>query len=327
MLAIVEPEKKITKRLDSTKRTIKEKYIDTLDPKKLSQAVNAVEKLIVHYRKGEERIMEEMVVTPFLAAALFLRNDEKNRKLRADKLKIYAQDIVDGYWRVNGESIKVRRDGVLGDGQHRLAAILIKGIPIKTFVGFNFEKEDLDTVDQGIQRSAGTQLSMADVPQFTNVAAAAKIYLILSNPDSKLRNPDKSTRHLADPASTPSSTAIQRFALKNKGWILENVNFFGQKGQLVASNSRLAGLKMLIESKCEDKEAVCDFFTRLRSGTGVDEKSPIWQCRQVLGEALHKGRQTPLMAAENIMRAWNLYRTGSTKKLRTVGELPAHLAD
>jgi hypothetical protein len=58
-----------------------------------------------------------------------------------------------GEWRVNGEAIKISRDGKILDGQHRLMAVLEADVAIETLVITGLEPEAQETMDQGRARS------------------------------------------------------------------------------------------------------------------------------------------------------------------------------
>lgn len=74
-------------------------------------------------------------VTPEMADELLALNDEKNRRLSRHTVEKYAEDMSSGRWgRTNTNPIGVMVDDngrivSLLDGQHRLAAVVMSGVP------------------------------------------------------------------------------------------------------------------------------------------------------------------------------------------------------
>ena len=70
-------------------------------------------------------------ITPKKAAEYLKANTNNYRKLSRATVKRYAEDMKSGRWELNGESICFGENGVLKDGQHRLAAIVMSGKTIE----------------------------------------------------------------------------------------------------------------------------------------------------------------------------------------------------
>jgi hypothetical protein len=62
-------------------------------------------------------------IGPSEASALLARN-VSNRPLRPRYIESLARQMLDGYWQLVGDPIRVADNGRLLDGQHRLHAIL-----------------------------------------------------------------------------------------------------------------------------------------------------------------------------------------------------------
>ena len=61
-------------------------------------------------------------------------NNPRGGTMSRSVIKSYAEDMKAGLWQLNGEPIVFDEDGFLKDGQHRLAAILMSGVTIRTVV-------------------------------------------------------------------------------------------------------------------------------------------------------------------------------------------------
>lgn len=62
-------------------------------------------------------------LTPEFAAELLATND-MNRKVREEWVDYLASEMSEGRWQVNGDAIRIDRDGKLADGQHRCLAVI-----------------------------------------------------------------------------------------------------------------------------------------------------------------------------------------------------------
>ena len=73
-------------------------------------------------------------ITPEKAREYLKTNTDNYRKISRAKAAIYAREMKAGKWELNGEGIMFAEDGTLKNGQHRLAAILMAGIPVRMTV-------------------------------------------------------------------------------------------------------------------------------------------------------------------------------------------------
>ena len=63
-------------------------------------------------------------ITPAKAREYLKKNTNNYRKMSRATIRSYAEDIKNGRWQLNGETIVFGKNGVLKDGQNRLAAIV-----------------------------------------------------------------------------------------------------------------------------------------------------------------------------------------------------------
>lgn len=61
------------------------------------------------------------MVTPEMAENILAARGP-NRNVSASVINKYARDMLAGRWQLNGQTIKISKDGQLLDGQHRLEA-------------------------------------------------------------------------------------------------------------------------------------------------------------------------------------------------------------
>ena len=113
-------------------------------------------------------------ITPELAAKYLKQNTDNYRKLSRSVVKRYAEDILAGRWEINGETIVFNEDGVLVNGQHRLAAIIMANRAIVTIVVRGVSR-DVTIFDSGSVRTLNQIASHENVDCNPTVSAAANI--------------------------------------------------------------------------------------------------------------------------------------------------------
>lgn len=92
-------------------------------------------------------------ITPAIAKEYLKKNVNNYRKhMNRSTIKKYAEDMKAGKWYLNGEAITFGKNGLLKNGQHRLAAIILAGVPVQTAVIRDVE-DDINTYDRGNNRS------------------------------------------------------------------------------------------------------------------------------------------------------------------------------
>lgn len=118
---------------------------------------------------------EIITITPEMAKEMLEHNYEDNRNIRKSYVMQLATVMRAGrYMSENGQTIVMGEDdGVLYDGQHRLAAIVESGIPqTMLVVRIVNGKEAYKTIDNGTKRNASDFIRL---PNRNNAAAVAKI--------------------------------------------------------------------------------------------------------------------------------------------------------
>lgn len=112
-------------------------------------------------------------VTPELAKELLKRNTH-NRKLRERAVGDYARDMKALHWPLNGEALKIARNGDVLDGQHRLHAVILAGIPVDMFVVVGLDPAAQETMDSGRKRTTGDALALRSETHAVTLAAVLR---------------------------------------------------------------------------------------------------------------------------------------------------------
>jgi hypothetical protein len=113
-----------------------------------------------------------VLVTPALAGK-WLGKNSNNRPLRNQVVGILAGDMAAGRWRDNGDPIRWGADGVLQDGQHRLAAIVESDSSQELLIVGGLAAGAFESIDGGIKRTVADGLR--GVQNASALAAAGRL--------------------------------------------------------------------------------------------------------------------------------------------------------
>lgn len=249
---------------------------------------------MVRSNKEEQSATTELI-TPEMARR-YLEKNPRNRSMRDEVVHIYAQDMINGQWVWNGETIKLTSDDVLVDGQHRLAAIIRANMSIPMLVAHNVPMEAQPTIDTGAKRTAADALRL-DGEEYPKVAAAiAKRVLIWNEHNRK-----------DFPAHQKMVSHQQILNLVQVDEVLESAVRFVHGHKLPASKSVL-GLAYYMCSPIDSDDAKL-FFSGLVTGGNLSENDPVLVLRNRLQEirSTHTRRSERYLLAI-IIKGWNFHR-------------------
>lgn len=239
--------------------------------------------------------IDTIVITPELARK-WLGLNTKNRPVRTSTVQKYASDMMNGRWKLNGETIKLNGDRLI-DGQHRLLACIQAQAPFLSLVVHDIDGEVFDTIDRGMVRSFGQILGIAGTKNANTVAAASRVLWLLETGKSASGGGDATVGELEE--------------------------IIGRYPEIVDIASRLTGMGMLatlmakgvavglwVAFARKDSDLADSFFRDLDEGTNLYQ--PVAKLRQrLIAERMSKKR---LMAREEMLvlaiKTWNAVRIG-----------------
>lgn len=148
--------------------------------------------------------VKRIVITPELAEKLLAVNYEGQRRIRKDAVRRYAQDMASGGWNNDaGGMIVISSDGNVIDGQHRLKAVIMSGVPVEFLVMTGADPEAFGLIDSGMKKTLGDVVGLKNANVCASIATVATAY----EGGATLRNA------LLRP-SVPRSEAL-RYAMEN----------------------------------------------------------------------------------------------------------------
>ena len=253
-------------------------------------------------------------ISPEYATQLLERNTH-NRVLNINRAKKISNAILRGEWQLNGDAIRLSRSGVLLDGQHRLKAIEMAGVEVKSILITGLDDEVFNTIDTNARpRSASDILHLNGSLNAVNLASAAKLYFnwCASNKTSVYLGNDKS----------PTPTQIFDLVKQNPelgDWVRKS-----RSAQKMCGPSVIAFCFYVFS--LHDKTKANEFFDRLVTGAGLSQNDPALKLREFLFEAkASRNSFMPHVLAAYIFKAFKMYLLGAEVKMlrvRTGGDMP-----
>lgn len=158
---------------------------------------------------------EEWVrVTP-QAAEAWLERNENNRTVVQNRVLQFAEDMEAGRWaEYHPHGISFDETGRLIDGQHRLHAVVVSGVPVTMRVTTGLPEQMHTVFDLGAPRTAGEILRRQGVRDPSHSAALATVlHWYNNNPDVNWGN-----------ARYPSKTQINEFVLEHEEDLFKSVS-------------------------------------------------------------------------------------------------------
>lgn len=245
-------------------------------------------------------------------AEQLLELNTHNRHLRPSHVQWLARQMRSGDWKLNGESIKIGRtpDGtdVLLDGQHRLEACVVAGVPFTTLLVTGLPADTQDTVDRGSARTLADALTLDG---YTNASALAALASAMLYTESHGLPELWQYR-----ANSLNPMEIRRFIDRTEG-----IRDLVMWGDSLKRKTRGMRLQMPICGTLRyhtdrlDEQASETFWKGLTDGVGLEEGSPILAARNLLvamsGDAITT-RERRFAQQCVISQAWDKYRKGKT---------------
>lgn len=252
-----------------------------------------------------------VTITPERAAAMLRRQEllvaqdpeMRQRNVKEKKVQMYSRDMAAGEWECNGETLIFASNGRILDGMHRLLACVEAGKPFRTHIVEGVAHTAMRTIDTGIGRTMGDQLTIAGKPTGTRLATALGV----------LWRWEQTGHRGFDWNARP--TRLEMFEVLTKHPDIEK--FCARSGRLEQLMSTGLGSALWYIFARQDAELADVFFEAVISGASLREDDPVF----VLRERLLRDRQqaavrrvrlnlTMDVTADRIYRAWDATRRG-----------------
>lgn len=235
-------------------------------------------------------------------ASMMLERGIHNRSLRKAKIKTFMDAMINGRWKVNGESLKFNLNGELVDGFHRLTAFKKSGLESVKFTIFtNLTDEDASTLDSGSPRTPGDMVEFENGKNSIMTATAIKIYHTLM--DGRFGDVGSTVRIM-------SNYDVKHYFINNREKLEETISkaqrAYKQSGRIFAPGV-FGGVLMFLSTI--DKTDAEFFIDKLGTGSDLPYDSPILALRNKLLKI--RGTRIKLTQGDILklsIFAWNKFR-------------------
>jgi len=216
---------------------------------------------------------EIIELTPEFAADL-LASAKRNRPVSPKLVKSYARDMAEDRWSLNGETIKVNKQGLMFDGKHRCMACIEAGRPVRVLIVWDAEEENVDT---------GRPRTYADILAMDGVAYARQLSAAVNQVTVWM---DGGRPGLS--ASYRATTAEKDQILTDNPGILNSVIRVNQLRTKIPVQPSVLALCHWLFTSISPGEAE-QFFLDLSSGAGMEDGDPVLTLRnRIIRERLNR---------------------------------------
>jgi hypothetical protein len=266
----------------------------------------------IYYNSEESLKLKVKQATPAIAvcrvnaevAAKWLKLNVHNREARSATYSRYAEDMKNGEWLFDGNTIKFDKEGVVQDGQHRLMGIVLADTAFDMIVVFGLPQESFAVQDMGKRRSASEVFKIAGFKgTVSSIAKLCKIYEETQFKSFK-----------ATEAKKMNNNRLLRYAADNPTIIEASETILGMLRDAGVSpvKPNIAG-SLYWAFKQKDEELAKDFMERLVLGVNLTPGDPLLGLRNRIIDAQRKKmRLNSGVLISALIKAWNNERRGST---------------
>lgn len=244
----------------------------------------------INKNKNIKMKAELKTITPTWARRVL---DEKNignramNKLHVDSL---AKEMACGRWKVNGDTICINESRLI-DGQHRLAAVVLSGVTIQSFVVEGLPCDVFDTKDVGKRRSGGDTLGIRGEKNAYRLAAVLALV-------------DKYVTGRADKQVVYTNTEIEELLEK---YPEARASVSGTKTNGIITPSVLDACHYIFSRI--DRRLADEFVEKIVRGTGLEYGSPWYVLRErLMQNNMSKAKLSKYYLMALCIKSWNYAR-------------------
>lgn len=285
--------------------------------------------------RRDEPTADVVWVTPEMAEQ-WLEMNEHNRNVRNAAVNGWAVDMSLDEWKLNGETIKFTRSGLLIDGQHRVMAIIASGNTVQSFIAMGLDEDAQDTVDIGISRPLHDILKLRGEKNHIVVGSVTRrVYLwrmrvdraesldrvgieIMEHSITEAAQETSNLHFKRQPASTsyllkgavrPTSTQLIKLLDSKEGPAIRAAAAEGTHARKsLRMSAAVMGLCYYLFARLDADDAK-EFFYQVVEGDSITKGDPAFALRRVLGDMT--GRYTREEVATALwIKAWNYWQEG-----------------
>lgn len=243
-----------------------------------------------------------MKITPDQAREWLVKNKHQNRPLNPNHVKNLSKEMLENKWDLTGEPIIFSDKGDLLEGQHRLNACVLAGVPFISAVEFGVDERTFLTMGTGRTRTLGDVFgSKGEQNRSTLTATIGWIYRDLRGQWSSSIGPN----------NREGEQLLERFP-EIREYVMR-VSNKSHKTARLCPPSILAFCYWQFAQK--DSLLADEFFDALLKGSNLNEDEPVYLLRERLLQNRHAfSKLMPYHILALIRVAWNHTRAGKKVK-------------
>jgi hypothetical protein len=253
-------------------------------------------------------IIERKLITPTVAKQI-LESNLTNRRLRREVVLAYSKDIKNGKWKQDtGELIKISKENVLLDGQHRLHAIIESNTAVFFHIAKDVDDSVFDVLDTGKMRGGADTLQVLGVKNYSRIAAIIKGYLVF-----KTGNSNFTTSRIS---KMTNQTLIETYNHRPEFWqeVARKSDVWYEKFSKILTYSTIGSFYSLFyEINSNDAESflnqLCD------SSVYPKNKTIVVLNKKLIDDRISNKKMTQSYRNAYILKTWNSYRSGRDLKV------------
>jgi hypothetical protein len=246
-------------------------------------------------------------VTPGKAAAMLAANTS-NRPLSKAVVRSFTDAIRRGEWMVTHQGIAFDADGVLIDGQHRLAAVVEADQPVDMLVITGVDAATFDVLDTGKRRNAADVLAIEGEKSTSMLAAMVRtVWLYENRPEANWSSGSAGVSNHQIVATLEQHPTLREFV---------------KVGERVATATGMiksaAGAASYLVEQANKRADLSGWYEGVVDGAGLAKQDPRLVFRRVMfnmarrqaGQVMRRRYTREHVAL--YLRAFNAWATGET---------------
>ena len=255
--------------------------------------------------------VEIKLITPDEARKMLDRSAEvgfKNRPLNIAKVRAIANAIKSGKYNMTNDTICISVTGAVINGQHRLHAVIMAGMPILEVVKYGFTDEAFADMDITSKRTNNDILACMGVEKYRNTISAGLgqlVYFLKTN-----------NVITSSPFRILNKTVVDMFPVYEKYSMLFNEGAAMYKNQTLIRIPCCIYIMAYVLFGSINTNTGKIFFEKFNSGDCLSADSPIFAMRKQTEQIIN---QKPMLRNPSVFAlailAWNAFVLGKPKKI------------
>jgi hypothetical protein len=251
------------------------------------------------------------VISPQRAEKILEETNVRNRDLRESRVIHLVEILKRNEWKLTGDALVFDLDGVLLNGQHRLAAAALAEMPIEVLVLRNVPRENQDVMDDTLSRRLGDALKLRGEVDVHRLGAGIAWYARIIYAETT------GSPHYADNARRPSIPQLLRLFDDNQG-LRDGITGVGpaMRALKLRPGPSLAVWYRLSLVDAGENEV---FWEKLKTGEDLPSGSAILALRNYSQGEIIRGRgrvrNPDFRWVASAIKAWNSWRDGRSIKV------------